>query len=156
MPRPRDPLAHASVKKPAKRDPFPFVLDELDALAPATRPMFGCKAVYVGPKIVLILRERAPADDDNGVWVATEFEHHASLRAQLRSLRSINVFGPGESAWQCIPSDGDRFEEEVLRVCAMIRAGDPRIGRVPGAKKRPSPTTKKAPTKKAPTKKKAR
>lgn len=136
MPRPRDPLARDAVKKPAKRDPFPFVLDELDALEPTTRPMFGCKAVYVGPKIVLILRERTPPDDDNGVWVATEFEHHASLRAQVTTLRAIKVFGPGESAWQCIPSDADRFEDDVLRVCAMIRAGDPRIGRIPGAKKK--------------------
>jgi len=138
MPRSRDPLAASAAPKPAKKLPFPFVLDELDALSPVTRPMFGCQAVYVGPKIMLILRDKGPDDEDSGVWVATEIEHHASLRAQLPSLRAIRVFGPGESAWQCIPSDADRFEDEVLRVCAMIRAADTRIGRVPGAKKKPA------------------
>lgn len=138
MPRPRDPLAAPAAKKPAKKLPFPFVLDELEALSPMTRPMFGCQAVYVGPKIMLILRDRGADDEDNGVWVATEVAHQASLRAQLPSLRAIKLFGPGESAWQCLPSDADRFEDEVLRVCAMIRAADPRIGRVPGAKKKPA------------------
>lgn len=142
MPRPRDPLAASAAKKPAKKLPFPFVLDELEALSPVTRPMFGCQAVYVGPKIMLILRDKGPEDEDSGLWVASEVEHHASLRAQLPSLRAIQLFGPGESAWRCIPSDGDRFEDEALRVCAMIRAGDARIGRVPGAKKK-KPAAKK-------------
>ena len=138
MPRPRDPLAAPAAKKP----PFPFVLDELEALSPVTRPMFGCQAVYVGPKIMLILRDKGPEDEDSGVWVASEVEHHASLRAQLPSLRAIKLFGPGESAWRCLPSDSDRFEDEVLRLCAMIRAADARIGRVPGAKKK-KPAAKK-------------
>ena len=54
-------------KKPT-RPPFAFVLDELDALEPFTKPMFGCTAVYVGDRIVLILRERPTRKDDNGVW----------------------------------------------------------------------------------------
>jgi hypothetical protein len=115
--------------------PFSFVLDALDALDPVTRPMFGCQAVYIGPKLMLILREKSPSDDDNGVWVSTEVEHHDSLRAQLPSLRAIKVFGPIKSGWQCIPSEGDHFEDEVLRVCAMIRNGDLRVGRVPGKKR---------------------
>ncbi len=39
--------------------PHEFVLDALAPLAPTTRPMFGCLAVYVEDKIVLILRDRA-------------------------------------------------------------------------------------------------
>ncbi len=146
MPRPRDVLPAA---KPAKKFPFPFILDELEALSPVTRPMFGCQAVYVGPKIMLILRDKGGADVDSGLWIASEIEHHASLRAQLPSLRTIEVFGPGESAWRCLPSDGDRFEEEALRVCAMIRANDPRIGRVPGAKKKKAAPKVKTAAKKA-------
>ena len=119
----------------AKKLPFAFVLDELDALSPRTNPMFGCTAVYVGDKIVLILRARGGRDDD-GVWVATTAAHHASLRLELPSLRSIMVFGPGESGWQVIPAESDTFESEVLRVCAMVRAGDPRVGKVPKKKKR--------------------
>lgn len=130
-----DPAESPAAKgKAAKKVPFSFVLDELEALSTTTKPMFGCTAIYVGPRIVLVLRDRQTADD--GVWVATTAEHHASLRRELPSLRSITVFGPGESGWQVIPASGEGFEEEVLRVCAMVKRADPRVGKVPKGKKR--------------------
>jgi hypothetical protein len=125
-------------KVPAKKVPFAFVLDALAAVDPATRPMFGCTAVYVGPRIVMVLRGRGDADD--GVWIATTAEHHASLRGELPSIRSIRVFGEGESGWQVIPAAGEGFEDEALRACALVDRGDPRIGKLPKAKK-----TKKQP-----------
>lgn len=118
-----------------KRVPFAFVLDELEALSPTTRPMFGCTAVYVGPRIVLVLRDKQGSADD-GVWIATTAEHHASLRRELPSIRSITVFGPGESGWQVIPAAGEGFEDEALRVCELVRRGDPRVGKIPKAKKK--------------------
>ncbi len=133
-----DPAEAVSAKKSKasapKKIPFSFVLDELDELAPATRLMFGTTAVYVGPRIVLALRDRNTADD--GVWVATTAEHHASLRRELPSLRSITVFGPGESGWQVIPVASETFEEEVLRLCALVRKADPRVGKTPKPRKR--------------------
>lgn len=120
-----------------KKVPFAFVLDELSALSPTTRPMFGCTAVYVGPRIVLILRDKRGTADD-GVWIATTAEHHASLRKELPSIRSITVFGPGESGWQVIPAEAETFEEEVLRVCELVQKADPRVGKVPKPKKKRS------------------
>lgn len=115
--------------------PFAFVLDELDALEPHTKPMFGCTAVYVGERIVLILRERPAHPEDNGVWLATTREHHESLRADLPSLRSIGVLGEGgTTGWQMLPADGEHFEDEVLRACVLVRAEDPRIGKIPQRK----------------------
>lgn len=103
--------------------------------------MFGCTAVYVGERIVMILRERPLHIEDNGVWIATTAEHHASLRGELPSLRSILVLNEGRiTGWQNLPVDGPDFEEEVLRACALVRADDPRIGKIP---KRKSPTTAK-------------
>jgi hypothetical protein len=98
----------------------------------------------VGDQIVLILREKR--DGDDGVWVATTAEHHASLRGVLPSLRSITVLGPGVTGWQVIPSDADDFEDSVLKACALVRARDPRIGKVPKAKrsKRSTPSKRKA------------
>ena len=128
----------AKVGKAAKKVPFSFVLDELEALSPTTRPMFGCTAVYVGPRIVLILRERQGSADD-GVWIATTAEHHASLRAELPSIRSITVFGPGESGWQVIPAAAESFEEEALRACELVRRGDPRVGKIPKPKRKSAP-----------------
>src|SRR5215813_13064076 len=89
-------------KKPI---PFDFVLELLDPLAPYTRPMFGCTSVYIEDKIVLILRRKATAPQDNGVWLATTCDHHTSLRKEFPNLRSISVLGHGVTAWQILPED---------------------------------------------------
>ena len=58
---------------PKQRKPIPhaFVLDAISTLSPYTRPMFGCLAIYVKDKIVLILRDKPTNTADNGVWLAT-------------------------------------------------------------------------------------
>ena len=116
--------------------PFQFVLDALNSLSPWTRPMFGCLAVYVGEKIVLILREKSVTTRDNGVWLATTVEHHDSLRHEFPHMRSIQVLGKKVTGWQVLPVDAPDFEESAMRACDLILAGDPRIGKVPGARKR--------------------
>jgi hypothetical protein len=125
-----------------------FVLDELANLRPITKPMFGSHGVYVDGKIVFILRERESHPSDNGVWLATTPEHHDSLRTEFSILRSITVFGPGVTGWQVLPSDSDDFEHAVLRACKLVQSGDPRIGKVTGAKAKKS-SSKKASAKKA-------
>ena len=123
--------------KPRKTVPHEFVLDALTALTPRTNPMFGCVAVYLGDKIVLILRDRPNATADNGVWLATTLEHHESLRREFPNMRSIRVLGEGQATgWQILPVDAPDFEESVLRACELIVAGDPRIGKVPKTRKR--------------------
>jgi hypothetical protein len=57
------------------------------------------------------------------------------LRRELPSLRSIVVFGVGETGWQVLPASCAGFEEEVLRACALVVAGDPRIGKVPASRR---------------------
>ena len=113
----------------ARRVPYEFVLDELSRLEPVTRLFFGAHGVYLGERLVFILRERG--DDDDGVWVGTTKEHHESLRRELPSLRSIRLFGPGESAWQNLPATAPTFEREAIRACELVLRGDSRIGRVP-------------------------
>lgn len=117
--------------------PFRFVLDELDSLNPRTNPMFGCFGVYVGEKIVLALRSKDSHTNDNGVWIATKPEHHATLKKILPSMRSIYVLGGGsETNWQIIPEQVDDFEESVMKICTLIKKGDPRIGSIPKKKKK--------------------
>jgi hypothetical protein len=62
---------------PKQRKPIPqaFVLDAISTLSPYTRPMFGCLAIYVKDKIVLILRDKPKSTADKGVWLATTQEH---------------------------------------------------------------------------------
>ncbi len=121
--------------KPRKAVPFEFVLDSIAALSPYTRPLFGCIAVYVQDKIVLVLRDKRTSTEDNGVWLATTREHHESLRRDFPSMRSIKVLGKEVTGWQVLPSDAPDFEEAALRACELILAKDPRIGKVPAARR---------------------
>jgi hypothetical protein len=121
---------------PKRRKPIPhaFVLDAISTLSPYTRPMFGCLAIYVKDKIVLILRDKPTNTADNGVWLATTQEHHQSLRREFPNMRSIQVLGKRVTGWQVLPVDAPDFESAALRACELVLAGDPRIGKIPGAR----------------------
>lgn len=117
----------------SKNIPFHFILDYLAAVDVMIKPMFGMYAIYVGQKIVLILRQRKDHPDTNGVWIATRPEHHKSLKEELPSLCSISTYfdGARETEWQVLPATADDFESSVIKVCSMITRGDQRIGRIP-------------------------
>ncbi len=128
------------------RIPFEFVLDELAPLAPRVRPMFGAHAIYAGDKMVLVVREKGQ-DRDDGVWIATQREHHDSLRRELPSIRSIEIFGSAVSSWQIIPSSAPSFEREVAHACALVLRRDARIGTQPKQKKAAKPASPQKPAK---------
>ena len=128
---PTPPPDSPFVPKPRRALPHEFVLDALAAVSPRTNPMFGCLAIYVGNKIVLILRDKPAPDTDNGVWLCTTEEHHESLRREFPNMRSIRVFGKKVTGWQVLPVDAPDFEEAALHACELIAARDPRIGKVP-------------------------
>ena len=130
--------------KQRKAVPHEFVLDAIAPLSPRTRPMFGCLAVYVEDKIVLILRYKRDGTADNGVWLATSAEHHESLRREFPRMRSIQVLGKKVTGWQVLPADAPDFEEAALHACELIFARDPRIGKVPGARRTSGSKIKKA------------
>ena len=98
--------------------------------------MFGCVAVYVEDKIVFALRDKPSYPCDNGVWLATTRDYHASLREEFPHMRSIGVLGKEVSGWQLFPVDAADFEESVTRACELVCAGEERIGKIPSAKKR--------------------
>ena len=100
--------------------------------------MFGSFAVYVGEKIVLVVRDRDSHEDANGVWLATSGEHHASLKKDFPSMCSIYILSDGkaETEWQMLPLSADNFESSVNKACEFILRGDKRIGRIPKLRKR--------------------
>jgi hypothetical protein len=124
--------------KKRKRVPFEFVLDALGTVSPWTRPMFGCLAVYVEEKIVLILRDKSTQTRDNGVWLATTQEHHESLQREFPNMRSIGLLGKKVTGWQVLPADAPDFEEAAVRACELVVARDSRIGKVPTSRRRSS------------------
>src|SRR5690242_7657945 len=118
--------------KTRKPVPHEFVLEALASISPETRPMFGCLAIYVGDKIVGVLRDKRDATaEDDGMWLATTFEHHKSLKQDFPNMRSIGVLGKKVTGWQLLPADTPDFEKAALRACKFIHAGDPRIGKIP-------------------------
>jgi len=129
-----EPLDASLLSKQRKPIPHAFVLDAISTLSPYTRPMFGCLAIYAKDKIVLILRDKPKSTADNGVWLATTEEHHQSLRREFPNMRSIQVLGKRITGWQVLPVDAPDFESAALRACELVLAGDPRIGKIPGAR----------------------
>jgi hypothetical protein len=127
-----------AMRKPV---PYEFVLEALFPLPIETRSMFGCLAVYVGDKIVLMLREKQKQKEDNGVWLATTKDHHQNLRREFPHMRSIQLLGKEVTGWQVLPSDAPDFESAAVRACELIRARDPRIGKIPKGRSRPKPKT---------------
>ncbi len=147
MPR-RDPL-EPEAKKPKKLPPFPFILDEIDDLGPTVNPMFASHGVYLGDKIVFILRDKGPSDTDRGMWVVSEKDQTAALLAAFPSLRSIDVLGEKIGNWKKLSANAGDFEENALAICALVRKRDPRVGKIPESKKPKAPKQAAAPKKQA-------
>jgi hypothetical protein len=124
------------VNRPKKNPPFEFILDALYPLPVAVRPMFGSHAVYLGPRILMVLRRQDSHPEANGLWIATTHAHHASLTATFPALVSVGILngGRGETAWRMLPAEAPTFESDALQLCELVRRGDPRIGRIPKAR----------------------
>ena len=138
--------ARRGITRPAKPKrksaPYPFIVEALAPLEPEVRPMFSAFAVYVGEKIVLMLRDSLKQPEDNGVWLV--FSETANLadpriREDFPSLRVINLLGGKIGHWQLIPADSPTFEPEALHACELLLKHDVRFGRIPQSRKaRPS------------------
>ena len=124
------------MKNQVKPIPYQFVLDELSEMNLSVRQMFGCHALYDSEKILLILRKKDDLVYDNGIWIATVFKHHVSLRQELPALRSIRIFGKGETGWQNLPERDSEFESLAFKLCELVKTKDERIGKIPKKKKR--------------------
>jgi hypothetical protein len=119
----KDPLG------PKKKIPFAFALEELDAMAPLIKPMFGGFVVYIGEKMTLFLYEQEKWPGFKGVSLATTPEHYRSLAQEFSSTRDAEVQKIGKRPWLLIPAGAADFEEQVMKACELILKGDPRIGR---------------------------
>lgn len=105
---------------------------------PEVRRMFSGFSVYIGDRIVCMLRDHVKSPRDNGVWlVLSEGTDPAdrTLRREFPSLRKIELLGGAIGHWLLIPSDGPDFETEAMRVCDLLLRRDPRLGRVPKSRK---------------------
>lgn len=100
--------------------------------------MFSGYAVYVGDRIVCMLRDHAKSPQDNGVWLVLSESVNPgdkALRQEFPSLRPIERLRGKISHWLVIPSDSPTFEEEALHACDRLLQHDSRFGRVPKSRR---------------------
>jgi hypothetical protein len=114
--------------------PYPFIVEALAPLEPEVRPMFSGFAVYIGEKIMLMLRDSPKQPEDNGIWLV--FSETANLadpgiRQDFPSLRLIKLLGGKIAHWRLIPADSATFESEALHACELLLKHDVRLGRIP-------------------------
>jgi hypothetical protein len=124
--------------KPHPKLPHPFVLEALAPLNPEVHRMFSGFAVYVGDRILMMLRDHVKSPRDNGIWLVLSESidpKDASLRQDFPSIRAIQILGNKISHWLLIPSDGADFESEALHACDLIIGNDPRLGRIPQSRR---------------------
>ena len=100
--------------------------------------MFSGFAVYLGDRIVCMLREHKKSPRDNGVWlVLSEGTNPASTRPPqgVPSIRAIDLLGGKIRHWLLIPSDSPGFEMQALHACDLLLRHDPRLGRIPQSRR---------------------
>jgi hypothetical protein len=108
--------------------PFDFVFDYLpDSIV--VKKMFGMHYIYLGRKLMLMLRKRNNEPGMNGIWVATNKKHHQSLKADAPGLAPLFIDDDWHSNWLQLKDDDEVFEDAVIKVCELISRGDPRLGR---------------------------
>jgi hypothetical protein len=120
---------YAAVKR---RDPFPFVLEELSSIRPTIKRMFGFTSVYLDEKLLCSLRDSVKQPGSNGMWLYTTIEHVDALAREFPGLpkRQLWRSRSGDKAWIILASRLADFEEYAFKACELILRGDQRIGRI--------------------------
>jgi hypothetical protein len=114
-----------------RRDPFPFVIEELASIRPTIRRMFGFTSVYLEDKLLCSLRDSVKQPGSNGVWLYTTTEHVESLAREFPQLPKRQIWrSRSGNAWVILASRLEDFEEYAFKACGLILKGDRRIGRV--------------------------
>jgi hypothetical protein len=94
--------------------------------------MFGMHYIYLGKRIMLILRKSANQPELNGIWVATDKKHHESLKIDVPELGVFVLDGDERHGnWLLLRDNAEDFEGAAIKVCELIAHGDARMGRVP-------------------------
>src|ERR1017187_4328160 len=109
--------------KVTHQHPVQWVLDSVEG-EPSSfqRPMFGCQAVYLFGRLVLVLA--AKEEPWNGLLVCTSREFHSVLIGEYPGLQPHPVLGK----WLYLAQAHDSFEETAQQLVQQIVKKDPRIG----------------------------
>ena len=110
--------------------PFDFVFDYLPANI-TVKKMFGMHYIYLGKRIMLILRSSNKQPQWNGMWVATSTDHHQSLKNNIPELGAFFLDGNERHGnWLFLKDNTEDFEGAAIKICELIAHGDARIGKL--------------------------
>jgi len=127
-----------SPAQPKPKTPHSFILEALTPLNPEVRRMFSGFAVYLGDRIVCMLRDHPKSPRDNGVWLVLSEGTNPKdkeLHREFPSIRSIELLANKTGHWLLIPSDSPSFENEAIHACDLLLRHDPRFGRIPKSRR---------------------
>ena len=102
------------------------------------RPMFGCLAVYLHGRLMLVLA--SGEEPWNGLLLPTEHRSHASIRGDHKGV----VQHPVLKKWLYLSEASEDFEATASEVVEAVRAGDPRFGVEPRERKAKKPKLERA------------
>lgn len=117
--------------KVARRHRFQWLLESVEA-EPSffQKPMFGCQAVYLFGRLVLVLAVKE--EPWNGLLVCTSHEFHSALIGECSGLQPHPVL----RKWLYLTQAHDGFEKTAQQLIRQIVKKDPRIGVEPGVGRR--------------------
>ena len=117
--------------KGVKAHPLEWLIEPLETQSTYIRKkMFGCEAVYLNGKLMLVLA--VSEEPWNGMLVATSHEHHPAMQADWSQLTSHPVLGK----WLYISQNDAVFESTATSIVKSILKSNPRIGVEPKPKKK--------------------
>ena len=117
--------------KVTRQHPFQWLLESVEAEPSfVQKPMFGCQAVYLFGRLVLVLAAKEEPWD--GLLVCTSRKFHSALIGEYPDLQSHPVLGK----WLYLAREEEDFEETAQELIRQVMRNDPRIGVEPGAGRR--------------------
>lgn len=109
--------------KPKKSNALLWLVEPLEELATYHRKkMFGCEAIYLKGRLVLVLADSEKPWD--GILIPTDREHHAALQKRYPELSSHPVLGK----WLYLSQSDASFEGVATSIVDRIGRGEALIG----------------------------
>lgn len=109
--------------------PYDFVLQALYPLRPRVVKMLGGYGLYREKTLLLFLRNGENQPEFNGVFIATHPPYFASLQKDIHESKMEFDLDGSTDSWIFVSEDLNDFEAKVNTACALIKAGDVRIGK---------------------------
>jgi len=121
----------ASSEKKRKHHPLEWVLEPLmEEPSYIDRPMFGCLAVYLHGRLMLLLC--SGKEPWKGLLIPTDHQFHASILGDFSSV----VQHPVLKKWLYLAEASEDFETTASEIIEAIRLNDMRFGVEPKERKR--------------------